>query len=193
VKPAAGASELAEGIYWMQQWGRTRGLYPVFTQEVFQNQWMKDYGLQDLLIARRSGRIAGTLAAWDQSGFRQTAVKAYHGKWLLLKSCYNALAPVFGGSRLPQANEEFKYMFAAFPTAADDDTGILRELIAVLCGRALSAGYTYVVIGLHESDPLSKALAGFFTIRYTSRVFMVAMGNREQYTVRMPYLELARL
>jgi hypothetical protein len=193
VKPAAGASELAEGIDWIQQWGCTRDLYPVFTQEMFQNQWMKDYGLQELLIARRSGRIAGTLAAWDQSGFRQTVVKAYHGKWLLLKSCYNALAPVLGGSRLPQANEEFKYMFAAFPTAADDDPGILRELIAALCSRARSCGYTYVVIGLHESDPLSKALAGFFTIRYASRVYMVALEGRERYAMRSPYLELARL
>jgi hypothetical protein len=193
VQPATGSAELAEGIDWIQRWGCTRDLYPVFTQEVFQNQWMKHYGLQDLLIARRSGRIAGTLAAWDQRGFRQTTVKAYHGKWLFLKSCYNALALVMGGSRLPQANKEFNYMFAAFPTAADDDPGILRELIAALYRRALSAGYTYVVIGLHESDPLSKALAGFFTIRYTSRVYMVALEGRERYAVRSPYLELARL
>ena len=193
VKPAAGSAELAEGIDWIQQWGRTRDLYPVFTHGVFQDQWMKNYGLQELLIARRSGRIAGTLAAWDQSGFRQTTVKAYHGKWRLLKSCYNALALIMGGSRLPQANEEIKYMFAAFPTAVHDDPGILRELIAALCERALSAGYTYVVIGLHERDPLSKALTGFFTIRYTSRVYMVTLEVRERYEVRFPYLELARL
>jgi hypothetical protein len=193
MKPAAGSAELAEGIDWIQQWGRTRDLYPIFTQELFQNQWMRDYGLQDLLIARRNGRIAGTLAAWDQSSFRQTIVQSYHGKWRLLKPCYNALALVMGGSRLPQANEEFKYMFAAFPTAAHDDPGILRELIAALCERALSSGYTYVVIGLHEKDPLSKALTGFFTIRYTSRVYMIALENWERYDVRFPYLELARL
>jgi hypothetical protein len=193
VKPAAGSAERGEAVDWMQQWGKTRDLYPVFTQELFQNQWMKNYGLQDLLLARRNGRIAGTLAAWDQSGFRQTAVKAYHGKWLLLKYCYNALAPILGGSRLPQANEEFKYMFAAFPAAEEDDPGILRELIAELCSRALSSGYTYVVIGLHESDPLSRALEGLFTIRYTSRAYMVALEGREQYEVRRPYLELARL
>jgi hypothetical protein len=193
VAPAAGSAELEEGIDWIQQRGRTRDLFPVFTREIFQNQWMKDYGLQELLIARRGGSIAGTLAAWDQGRFRQTAVKAYHGKWRLFKSCYNALAPVLGGSRLPQANEEFKYMFAAFPAAAGDDPGILRELMRALCERALSAGYTYVVIGLHESAPLSKALAGFFTIRYTSRVYMIALEGRKQYDVRFPYLELARL
>jgi hypothetical protein len=193
ITSASGCDELAAGIAWIQQWGQTRDLYPVFTLSMFQDLWMKKYGLQDLLLARHNGRIVGTLAAWNQSSFRQTVVHGYNGKWRLLKPCYNALAMVMHGSRLPEAHKEFKYLFASFPTAEDDNPEILRELIAALCKKAINTGYTYVVIGLHASDPLNKALQNIFTIRYTSRVYIVTLQDYCNYDFHLPYLELARL
>lgn len=185
--------ELVETINWMQEQGRRRDLFPVFDSTIVRDVWMKQYGLQDILAARAKGRIVGTLAMWDQGSFRQTVVHGYHGKWRLIKPCYNVLARALGGCLLPEENRPFKYLFASFPAAEDNNPVILRELLEALYEHAREAGYSYCVIGLHEQDPLNQALEGFFTFPYVSRLYMVTRQEKPGCELHLPYLELARL
>ncbi|MEI6127328.1 MAG: GNAT family N-acetyltransferase [Pseudomonadota bacterium] len=193
IQGVSGSAVLAGAVDWMQQWGSSRELYPVFDTEVVRDSWMKSYGLQDILVAHDRGRIVGTLGMWDQRSFKQTVVGGYHGRWRLIKPLYNMLAGMRGASPLPDENKAFKYLFASFPTAANNDPGILRELLEELYERARAQGYAYCVIGLHEQEPLSRALADFFTLPYASRVYRVSPQEEPCCDVRAPYLELARL
>jgi hypothetical protein len=63
---------------------------------------MRGLTMDDLLLAERGGRLVGTLAGWDQHGYRQSVVHAYHG-WLRgVRPLYNATAWLLGRPRLPQ-------------------------------------------------------------------------------------------
>src|SRR5207244_12823365 len=70
----------------------------------------RDLRSEDLLLAYRGGRLAGTLAGWDQRGFRQTVVHAYRRPLRWAKPLYNGWARVWGRPRLPGAGEAVAYL-----------------------------------------------------------------------------------
>ena len=56
---------------------------------------------EDILLAFRGGKLAGTLAGWDQRGFRQSVVHAYSPGMRWARPFYNCWARLRGLPSLP--------------------------------------------------------------------------------------------
>ena len=118
-------------------------------------------GVEAFRVARdRQGRIAGFLAAWDQSAFRQVRVSDYPRRLALMRVGINALRPVTRAASLPDVGDELRWLTAANVCVPSNAPGVLRALVLSVYAEMRTRGYTCLNIGLDVRDPLSAALDG---------------------------------
>src|SRR5205823_3781238 len=97
---------------------------------------LRGLSFDKLLLAERGGRLVGTLAGWDQHGYRQSVVQAYHGWLRRARPFYNAWAWLVGRPGLPRPGGAFRYLTGALPVVADDDATVFADLLEALRSRA---------------------------------------------------------
>lgn len=116
----------------------------------------------DYRVARsRDGRIAGFLAWWDQTPFKQSRVLRYSRRLAVARAALNALASVTGGVRLPAIGEPLRYRTALHVCVPSGRPDVLRALVRASCVQLRAERYAFATIGLDTRDPLCAAMAGF--------------------------------
>jgi hypothetical protein len=158
---------------------------------------MRGLSLDMLLLAERRGRLVGTLAGWDQHSYRQSVVHAYQGWLQWARPLYNTWAGLRGRPCLPQPGGVFRYLTGALPVVADDDAHVFAALLEALRNRAAGGPRTYLLVGLHESDPLFPVAQRYQAACYVTHLFHVCWADGEQaratVDARAPYLETGSL
>ncbi|MCY2930527.1 MAG: hypothetical protein NTV86_13715 [Planctomycetota bacterium] len=152
---------------------------------------------EDIFLAFRRQQLVGLLAAWDQYAFRQNVVHSYHGPLRALRPLYNAWAGLTGRPRLPQPGQPLRSLVAALPVVADDDPRTAAALLDAAMDARRGQGWDYLLVGLHESDPLLRALHARRGRRYVTNLYVVCWPDGESLhrwlDARPPYLELGTL
>ena len=142
---------------------------------------------QDFYLLRRDGRIAGVLALWDQSAFRQTVVHSYSGVLAWLRPLVNRVRK----PPLPATGRPLSYAYLALISTEDD--GVFRALLRRASNDALAAGQSRLVVGLHERDSRLEALSEYSRTRFAGRLFAVTFDGLPKLDDRIPYMEAALL
>lgn len=162
----------------------------------------RDLRAEDVRLAFRGRRLVGTLASWDQSGFKQTVVQGYGGALRWLRPGYNAWAGMRGRPRLPRAGTPLRHRMLALPLVEGDDPEVLRALLDVTLDdharrAAREPGCRLALLGLHESDPLLSAVRRYGARSYETRLFVVHWDDgtflHDALDDRPAYLELGCL
>ncbi len=157
----------------------------------------KDLRPKDVLLAFRGGKLVGTLAAWDQHGFRQTVVAGYQGLLRWARPIINGWAKIRRLPSLPAEGAAFRYLTGAAYVVADEDPYVAGTLLQSMIARNAGGPNRHMLVGLHESDPLLPAVRPFATNTYDTRLYLVTFddGERLRGTLdgRPPYLELGTL
>ena len=158
---------------------------------------MRGLSFDKLLLAERGGRLVGTLAGWDQHSYRQTVVCAYHGRLRALRPLYNAWAWFINRPGLPKPGQAFPYLMGALPAVAADDDNTFAALLEDLRRRAAGGPWGYLLIGLHERDPLLRVVQRYQPMCYMTHLFLVCWPDGEEARCavdgRTPYLEAGSL
>jgi hypothetical protein len=179
--------------------GPARQFFPCFAPADFfeKDSTFKDLAPADLLVAVREGRVVGTLGGWNQQGFRQSVVEGYTGYLRWGRPLYNAWAVVRGLPRLPRVGEPLRYLMAAIPAVAGNERVVFEALLQGLLARASGGPCDYVLVGLHESDPLLPFARRFGAESYVTRMYVVRWQDESKDQVRLDerpaYLELGFL
>jgi hypothetical protein len=195
----ATAEDLPALLDFLESEGPRRQFFPYYqradfldTQGVF-----RDFSMPDVLLADRGGRLVGTLAGWDQHGFRQTIVHGYSTVMRWGRPWYNCWARLRGLPGLPAPGQSFRYLTAALPVVAGDDRLASAALLETLLARAAAGPYEYLLIGCHEQDPWLAVLRDYRATWYTTRLYLVCWEDGEALRAtldsRVPYLELGTL
>lgn len=179
--------------------GPTRQFFPHYQADEFFNaqRTFRDLRPSDLLLAFREGRLVGTLAGWDQHRFRQSVVEGYSSwlDWAL--PLYNIWARIRGLPKLPKPGESFRYLIGALPVVMDNDLQVFETLVQSLMARSADGTYDYLLIGLHDSDPLFPIAKKYAVESYLTRLYLVVWDDdddfRKQLDGRPLYLELGCL
>ncbi|HYT87263.1 MAG TPA: hypothetical protein VEL76_00955 [Gemmataceae bacterium] len=195
---AACAEDLPEVLAFLHTEGRRRQFFPCYRPEDFftLDGTLLDLEPGQLLLARRGGRLIGTLAGWDQHRFKQVIVNGYTGVLRWLRPVINLAARFTGAPRLPPPGGELRYLTAALSLVAGDEPAVFAALLDRL--RHQAAGrYDYLLVGLHEMDPLLAVVRACRARWYTTRLYLVCWPDgeaaRQALTDRVPYLELGTL
>src|SRR5262249_19800834 len=157
IRPAT-VGDLPDIMEFLHRVGPRRQFFPCYGADDFFTPGGAFRGLRpdDLLLAIRGGAIVGTFAAWDQSSFRQTVVHGYGAPLRWVRPVYNVWARWSGRSRLPSPGDPLRYHFAALPVVTDDDPSVFAALLDAVIAHRSDANY--LLVGLHESDPLLPVL-----------------------------------
>ena len=109
------------------------------------------------------------------------------------------LALTAGGFKaLPTPGEQLRMFFVSFVCIKDDDPQVLEELIEAVYGDNKTKGYHYCLIGFHERDNLQHAVRRHVSVRYRSRLYLVAWEDGMDLCSRIdrdrvPYLEIGTI
>ena len=142
-----------------------RQLAPVLTAETFERWIARAPGLDisSYRLARdASGRLAGFMAWWDQSTFKQSHVLRYSRRLRVARALLNGAATLTRGTPLPDVGELLRYCTALNVCVPGEAPEVLRALVRSSYSELRDAGYAFATIGLDVRDPLCAALNGLF-------------------------------
>jgi len=167
---------------------------PVLDEAYFST--MSALGLRpdSFLVKMDGNRIAGVLALWDQSAFKQCIISGYHGRFGFLRPFVNAYLRLNGFHPLPADGKQVGIVYGCFVAIEEDDPSVLDILLDEALRRLSGTGAQFLIVGLHERDPLRKALRNRHCIRYRSTVYLGAWEDgatfcRNVSRTQIPYLE----
>ena len=197
LRPATG-DDLSAVIEFLNVYGPDRQFFPVYRSEDFcRGGLLHGLDLHDVLLCHRGSTLAGILAGWDQQAFRQTIVCGYRGALRWTRPAWNAWAGLAGWPKLPAPGNGFRSLTAALPLVVDNDPHVFASLLDALLAQARSRSADYLLIGLHETDPLWPLARKRGGTCYTTHAFIVCWDDGEaelrRLDGRVPYLELGSL
>lgn len=196
---AAVREDLLPLLEFLHNSGPARQFFPVHSAHEFFNPsaTFRDLSAGDILLAFRGTELVGTLACWNQILFRQTVVESYSTAVSWVRPLVNSWAQYRGGVTLPKAGEPFRFVSGALPLVKGDDPVVFMSLLEAACSNVSDPRAEYILIGLHESDPLRPVVAKYQATVYTVGVYYVCWEDgeafRELLDDRPPYLELGCL
>lgn len=191
-------SALDDVVAFLNERGRRRQFFPVVRRQDFGAPAWRGLAPQDVLTARGGdGRIEGVAACWDQTAFKQTRVVRYCRSLATGRPLLNAALHLAGIPGLPDEGTVLPALNLSLVCVRDDDPGTLAALLNVAHAE-YRRRFGWLMIGLHERDPLCRAIRRQTSLRYTSRLYAVHWDDGQSVIDALapeyvPYLEVATL
>lgn len=177
--------------------GARRQFFPVCESKGQISGILRSIGLENVLVAKKQDRIAGTVAVWNQAKSKQHVIEGYSPLFRMLRPILNIGLRAGNYHNLPKAGNKLRFGVTAMICVRDNDTTVFRALLCEAFAMASSLGLHQLAVGLHERDPLVPALKAFRHVVYRSWLYLVCWDdNSFQETLDktlVPYLELGTL
>jgi hypothetical protein len=193
------AGEVEELVAFLGAVGPGRQFFPDYSVHDFftEGATFKDLRPSDVLSAYRRGEMVGVLAAWNQRRFRQTVIEGYAGRMRWMRGLYNGWAGLSGRPRLPAPGSVLRYVTAAIPVVRDGDPEVFATLLRSLVARLAAEPHDFLLVGLHENDPLLPTARRFSVNAYVTGLYLACWQDgeplRAELDARPLYLELGCL
>jgi len=149
----------------------------VWTEEALRN--LDGLAIEEIRIARRDGAIAGVMALWDQSAYKQTIVRGYSG-WMRMAQPF-----------LPPVGENIRSAYAALISASTP--AVFSDLLREVNHLASERKFDYLLVGLDARDPNLPAARKYRHFAYPSTLYLNDGGLHEQLDQRPAYVDIATL
>ena len=169
---------------------------PVYRfDELGRSAYYRDAKLENFFLAWVGDELVGLLGAWDQGDYKKILVRGYGGGLRWLRPWLNAFNRLRGGIELPAPSTLQRTLYLHCAVCRENNPSILTALLrAVQCGFA-GQDYHHAALGLDRHDPLREALAGYRTMNFAGRHFLVSFGAdpRPNLDDKVFYFEAARI
>jgi hypothetical protein len=151
----------------------------------------------DLYLCLKGREIAGTMAVWNQNGFKQSVVVGYSRTLAAIRPALT-LAAKFGlAPRLPRKGRSLPCLYAALISSRDSDAAVFQELLDAVLTDWTNAGYVYLLLGLCDGHPFSPMVEKRSVMSIESGIYVVYWQDCKPEclpsTRRIPHLEVATL
>jgi hypothetical protein len=196
---SATAGDAPAVVACLERYGRRHQFAPRWTLDTLRcPRRARGLRLEDFIVARRGGTIAGCAALWDQRAFKQAVVRDYAPALRLLRPVVNAAAPWLGTVHLPPPGRALQSVFLSHLAADGDDPALMRGMVAAGLRLAARRGASAIVLGLAADHPALRTVETAFPgRRYTSIVYVVYWEDGaeavERLDGRVPQPEVAIL
>ncbi len=189
--------QIPELVKFLQAHGQKRQFFPEWTEGSLRELTACDLRIEDILVARRNGEIAGIAGFWDQSTYKQTIVHGY-SRWLKAAApFYNFGAHWIGRIPLPRPGTKLRSAYVAFLSIANDDTHVFAAILRKLYDLAHSREFDFLLVGLDARDPLLPVAKKYSHFIYASRLYLAEWPDgghfHEQLDHRPAYVDIATL
>ncbi len=178
--------------------GSRKPFFPVIEPTDFGRPLLRGLRLEDFRVAVDGAGIAGAVAAWDQTAFRQTVIEGYAPWAARLRPVANAVLARTGFPTLPPPGSTLRIASLAFLCTRGNAPDIAADLLAAVREERGGDGPDLYGLGLHADDALNAALAGVRAWRYGSRLYVACWDDtiaacRRWASGQAPHVELAMM
>ncbi len=120
-------AELEETAAFLRQHGSQKQFFPVYHAADFAGSSLtRDFKVEDFFLARRNGKLVGTMGLWDQSAYKQVVVHGYGPTLKLLRPLCNAGLRMLGARPLPLPGQQLSCAYASFICAEGNSPEVFR-------------------------------------------------------------------
>ena len=151
----------------------------------------------DFYLSSRGQEVAGTLAVWDQNGFKQSVIAGYSLGLAAIRPALALAARLGLAPRLPHKGQALPCLYAALVSSRESDEGVFRELLETVLTERSGTGYAYLLLGLCDRHPFCGVVEKRSVMRIDSRIYLVYWQDWEPGQLpsrdRIPHLEVATL
>ncbi len=194
----ARAAQLPEILTFLRRWQSEKQFAPIYSAADFGTHRLREFRVEDFLLALRGDRIVGCCAAWDQRAFRQTHIERYSPSWAAIRPFYNLAARLLPLKPLPAPGSLIPYFYLSFVAVEENDVRVFRALLREMYLERRCGPWHYFIAGLHERDPLAAALDDYRKISAAGRLFAVHFEDGDEAfgaldPERVPYVEMATI
>lgn len=166
--------------------GRRRQFTPVWeASELGDPAMTPGLTLHDFWVVEQGSRIVGTLARWNQQGFKQSVVRGYHDPWRQSRTTINLLARLGLAPYLPAVGETIRHSFASHLAVDNDDPTVGAALLAATYNSAVAAGDNYLMLGLDTEHPFAKVVRRYRRVVYATQLSVATWGDVEAFADRL--------
>jgi hypothetical protein len=185
-------------LAFLRREGPARQFFPVLDAGSLGTPRLRDFSPADFHVACSGSGIVGVTATWDQRRYKQALVTGYAPAIRLTRPCLNGVLRLAGYRPLPRPGAELPFCYAAFICVRGQAPEIFAALLEQIHARQRDSAYHYVVVSLHETDPLRQALRRFLTFNYASRLYLACWDDGRGFCdgldpTRVPHVEPALL
>ena len=172
---------------------------PAYRLEDFsaRSRMLQGLSAGDLYLGFRGREIAGTMAVWDQSRFKQPVVAGYSRGLAACRPALALAAKLGLAPRLPRKGQSLPCLYAALISSRDSDGAVFQELLDAVLADWTNAGYAYLLLGLCDGHPLSPLVEKRSVMSIDSGIYAVhwedCKPDRLPSRCRLPHLEAATL
>lgn len=131
----------------------------------------------EIYIVRQNNDIVAAMCLIDTMNMKQNIVLKSPRLIRYFIRFTNHFSKVLNISKMPAENEPIKMLYIKYLAVNNNNKDIVKALIKKAKNEAYIKKYSFVSLGLHENDPLIKALPGLFKLTFYSVGMLVSMKN----------------
>lgn len=140
---------------------------------------------EDFYGLYKKEHLIGVGAVLDQNSYKQYIIKGYNGIYKYLSKLPTKL---LGYPSFPKVNKPVNYGCISFLFVNDKKREAAGYFIKQLC--EINDNYDFLMLGLHEEDPLNETVKIIKHVKYQSKVYLVSWDDEVEKDANMPNIKL---
>ena len=133
-----------------------------------------------MLVARNRGSIVATLSLHDTREVKRNVVIDASASLRCALALLRIAAAPLSGFRVPRIGEPLRVLYARFVACEEGHGQALQALVAMARAEAFRRQFTFLVIGLHEQDPLRSLVRGIPRFTFSSLALATSLTRPER-------------
>lgn len=158
---------------------------------------LPSFDQKNLYYYQRGSEVTATIGVWDQQSFKQSVVVGYSPSYRLIQPLSGMGAWMGWCAKLPRVGKTLPYLYASFLSYAPGHDGDLECLIRQVLADWKGRGFAYLLIGVHDTNPLAGQLEQISAMKLSSTIYLVYWEDLLKTALPseqlIPHLEIATL
>ena len=148
--------------------------YSEFTEK---NELLLDFSMDNIYYTLSNGKITAICGLWDQRNIKQIFVKGYSNQVRWFKYIYDVLALLTKEPKFPKIGKPIKYCYLFLTLCKENHEESIKDIIDEISDIAESKGYSFIIAGAMENDPIIEEMRKFKSLELSSKIFIVDWNN----------------
>jgi predicted N-acetyltransferase YhbS len=178
----------------LDRFHRSRQFAPQLTQDDLAKTLSaaREEPLSQVVVARVAGKIVATLCLHDTREVKRNVLLDASPALRSALALLRVVGAPFPSFRIPRIGDSLRVLYVRFVACDEGHQQALKALVSVARAEAFRQRYTFLVIGLHERDPLRSLVRGIPRFTFSSLAFATTKPDRfDSITTGIPFEDYA--
>jgi predicted N-acetyltransferase YhbS len=136
-------------------------------------------------VARTGQRVVATLTLCDTAPVKRNVLLNAPASLKAALALLRVVAAPFPGFRVPRMGQALRLLTARYAACEDGHQAALKALLGLARAEAFRQGFSFLMLGLHESDPLRSLVRGIPRFTFSSLALATSLGNPSEIENRV--------